>query len=94
MVQTGLIGDQFSSELCHFSTTITLFYQVIHHNDNFKPKMLSSFTLVAAHVVFLSAAVGAESSKLAVMVNTGRPAFLVVWLHTHTVTVCGSQAVD
>ncbi len=33
MVKTGLTGDQFSSDWCHFSTTVTLFYQVIDHND-------------------------------------------------------------
>ncbi len=49
MVQTGLIGDQFSSEWCRFST-ITLFNQIIHHNDKVKPKnKLSSFTLRAAN---------------------------------------------
>ncbi len=42
MVQTGLIGDQSNSEWCHFSTTITLFDQVIHHNDKVKTKQLSS----------------------------------------------------
>ncbi len=46
MVNTGLTGDKFSSEWCHFSTTITLFDQVIHHNDKVKPKMLFSFTLI------------------------------------------------
>ncbi len=45
MVKTGLNGDQFSSEWCHFSTTITLFNQAIHHNDKVKSKKLSSFTL-------------------------------------------------
>ncbi len=45
MVKTGLIGDQFSSKWCHFSTTITLFNQVIHHNDKVEPKKLHSFTL-------------------------------------------------
>ncbi len=41
MVKTGLIGDQFSCEWCHFSTTVKLFNQVVHHNDKVKP----SFTL-------------------------------------------------
>ncbi len=46
MVKTELIGDQFSSEWCHFSTTITLFSQVIHHNDKVKTKKpLFSFIL-------------------------------------------------
>ncbi len=45
MAKTGLIGDQFSSEWCHFSTTITLFNQVIHHDDKVRPKKLSRFTL-------------------------------------------------
>ncbi len=45
MIKTGLIGDQFSSKWSHFSTTITLFNQVIHDNDKVKPKKLSSFTL-------------------------------------------------
>ncbi len=45
MVKTGLIGDQFSSEWCHFSTTVTLFNQLIHHNDKVKLKKLSSFIL-------------------------------------------------
>ncbi len=39
------MGDQFSSEWCHFLNTITLFNQVIHHNDKVKPKKLFSFTL-------------------------------------------------
>ncbi len=41
----GLVGDQFCSERCHFSTTITQFNQLIHHNDKVKPKKLSRFTL-------------------------------------------------
>ncbi len=45
MVKTGLTGDQFSSEWCHFSVTNTLFNQVIHHNDN--AQKLSSFTLTS-----------------------------------------------
>ncbi len=45
MVKTGLIGDQFSSKWCQFSTSTTLFNQVIRHNDKVKPKKLSSFTL-------------------------------------------------
>ncbi len=45
MVKTGLIGNQLSSKWCHFSTIITLFNQVIHHNDKVKPKKLSGFTL-------------------------------------------------
>ncbi len=45
MVKTGLIGDQFSSEWCHFSTALILFNQVIHHDDKVKPKKLSSFTM-------------------------------------------------
>ncbi len=45
IVKTGLIRDQFSSKWCHFSTPITLFNQVIHHNDKVKPSKLSSFTL-------------------------------------------------
>ncbi len=53
MVQTGLIADHFSSEWCHFSTTITLFNQVIHHNDKVKTKQLSSFTLKVESVAFI-----------------------------------------
>ncbi len=45
MVKTGLIGDQFSREWCHFSTTVTLFNQLLHHNDKVKTKKMSSFTL-------------------------------------------------
>ncbi len=42
MVKTVLIGDQFSSEWCHISTTITLFNWVWHHND----KVMFSFSLI------------------------------------------------
>ncbi len=38
MLKTGLIGDQFSSEWCHFSTTIMLFNQVIHHDNKVKSR--------------------------------------------------------
>ncbi len=44
MMKTGLIGDQFSSKWCHFSTTITLFNQVIHHND--KSRKLSVMCII------------------------------------------------
>ncbi len=44
MVETRLIGDKFISKWCHFSTTVTLFNQVIHHNDKVKPKKSSSLT--------------------------------------------------
>ncbi len=45
MVKTVLIGDQFSSRWCHFSTTITFFNQVICRTDKVKPKKLFSFIL-------------------------------------------------
>ncbi len=44
-VKTGLIGGQFSSKWCHFSTTVKPFNHVIHHNDKVKVEKLSSFTL-------------------------------------------------
>ncbi len=50
MVKTGVIGDKFGSEWCHFSTKITLFNQVIHHDDKVKLKKLSSFTLSMSHI--------------------------------------------
>ncbi len=38
MGKNRLIGDQLSTEWSHFSTTITLLDQVIHHNDKVKSK--------------------------------------------------------
>ncbi len=81
MVKTGLIGEQFSSEWCHCSTTITLFNQVIHHNDKVKPKKLSSFTLIIImkknHWILYSAlgfveSVPVEMAKIITANKTGK----------------------
>ncbi len=50
MVKTGLSGDQFNNEWCHFSTTIALCNQAVHYNDKAKKScQVSLYVSLSSH---------------------------------------------